>query len=311
MKLSYWLLVTILAIVVYTIIIIFSDIEILVIHLQNAKIEFVLLGVFVVFIGLIPRSFRWYLMIRELGIKVNWKQIIPIYFSGVAFGLSPGRLGEVAKSIYLKRLVDAPIQKTAPTIIVERLLDVIAVLVISLSVFLLIGEKHVMMIIGFFILLICLLLIYKKTYLIKILNKTKHIPFLGKFSNNLITSVDIIFVLLKPKIFTKMLILSVISWMIESLVVYFVLKAFDIDLSILRSTFIYVISSLVGAASFLPGGIGTTEGGLIGLLILENVSYKEAIGPVIIIRSITLWMLIIFGVIIGKLTDVFILKKKI
>ncbi len=311
MKSSYWLFVIILAITVYTIIVIISDIETLVDHLQSAKIEFILLGVFVVFIGLIPRSFRWYLMIKELGIKVDWKPVIPIYFSGLAFGLSPGRLGEVAKSIYLKRLVDAPIQKTAPTIIVERLLDVIAVLVISLSAFLLIGEKHVMIIISFFILLICLFLIYKKTYLIKILNKTQRIPFLGKFSNNLIASIDIIFVLLKPKLFIKMLILSVISWMIESLVVYFVLKAFDIDLSIIRSAFIYVTSSLVGAASFLPGGIGTTEGGFIGLLLLENIPYQEAIGPVIIIRSITLWLLIIFGIIIGKLTEIFILKKKI
>jgi len=310
LKSSYWLFIIILAITVYATIVIISDFEILVEHLQTAKIEFILLGGFVVFVGLIPRSFRWYLMIRELGIKISWKPIIPIYFSGLAFGLSPGRLGEVAKSIYLKRLVDAPIQKTAPTIIVERLLDVIAVLVISLSVFLLIGEKHVMIIVSFFILLICLFLIYKKIYLVKILNKTQHIPFLGKFSNNLIVSIDTIFVLLKPKIFVKMLILSVISWLIESLVVYFVLKAFDINLSIIHSAFIYVTSSLVGAASFLPGGIGTTEGGLIALLLLENIPIQESLGPVIIIRSITLWALIIFGVVIGKLTEAFILNKK-
>ncbi len=291
-------------------IVIISDFEILVEHLQTAKIEFILLGGFVVFVGLIPRSFRWYLMIRELGIKVDWKPVIPIYLSGLAFGLSPGRLGEVAKSIYLKRLVDAPIQKTAPTIIVERLLDVIAVLVISLLAFLLIGEKHVMIIVSFFILMICLFLIYKKIYLIKILNKTQRIPFLGKFSNNLIAYIDIIFVLLKPKIFGITLILSVISWMIESLVVYFVLKAFDINLSIIHSAFVYVTSSLVGAASFLPGGIGTTEGGLIALLLLENIPIQESLGPVIIIRSITLWAIIIFGVIIGKLTEIFILRKK-
>ncbi len=291
-------------------IVIISDFEILVEHLQTAKIEFILLGGFVVFVGLIPRSFRWYLMIRELGIKVDWKPVIPIYLSGLAFGLSPGRLGEVAKSIYLKRLVDAPIQKTAPTIIVERLLDVIAVLVISLLAFLLIGEKHVMIIVSFFILMICLFLIYKKIYLIKILNKTQRIPFLGKFSNNLIASIDIIFVLLKPKIFGITLILSVISWMIESLVVYFVLKAFDINLSIIHSAFVYVTSSLVGAASFLPGGIGTTEGGLIALLLLENIPIQESLGPVIIIRSITLWAIIIFGVVIGKLTEIFILRKK-
>lgn len=310
MKTKYWFFVTILAIVVYTIIVIISDFEKLIDSLQNAKIEFIILGSSVVFIGLIPRSFRWYLMIKELGIQVHWKQVIPIYFSGLVFGLSPGRLGEVAKSVYLKRLVDAPIKKTAPTILVERLLDVFAVLTISLIAFLVIGEQHVMIVVSFLILLTCLLLIYKKEYLIKILNKTQHIRFLGKLSENLITSIDVVFLLLKPKILSKMFVLSVISWMIESLVVFFVLKAFDIELSVMQSAFIYVTSSLVGAASLLPGGIGITEGGLIGLLLLENISIEKSIGPVIIIRSITLWMLIIFGAIISKLTEIFILRKK-
>jgi len=310
MKFRKWLLGIILAIGVYSIIIFLSDFSILVHHLQNVKMEYVLLGVLAIFSGLIVRSFRWNLMIRELGIQINLKSSILIYLCGTAFGLSPGRLGEVAKSHYLKRLVDAPISKTAPTIIIERFLDVFAILIIALSSVLLIGEKHQEILLGYIAVGIFLLLIYKKKHLIKILKKAESIPVLKRISNNLIPSIDIIFLLLKPKIFAKTFFLSALSWLIESLVVYLVLKSFNIDLSIIKSAFIYVVSSLIGSSSLLPGGIGTTEGGLLAFFLWENIKYDDAIGPIIVIRILVLWMTIIFGIIVNRLTEMTILKNK-
>ena len=98
--------------------------------------------------------------------------------------------------------------------------------------------------------------------------------------------------------------------MIEASVVYFILKAFGISLSIITTQFIYVISSLIGSISFLPGGIGTTEGGLLGLLFLQEISYDDALGPVLVIRLIALWMTILFGIIMCRIIEITILKGK-
>jgi len=121
---------------------------------------------------------------------------------------------------------------------------------------------------------------------------------------------DIIFKLMTPKIIFKILPLTIFLWIVEGLVVFFSLKSFGIDLSIIKSEFIFVISALIGSATFLPGGIGGTEGGLLGLFLLENISYNDAIGPILIIRVIVLWMTIIFGIFINQIVEHGILKDK-
>jgi uncharacterized protein (TIRG00374 family) len=309
-KSSHWLLGIILTIVAYTVIILISDFSILKNNLQNIKLEYVFLGVLAVFAGLVVRALRWNVMVNALDIQISMKSCLAVYFCGTTFGLSPGRLGEVMKSHYLKRLVNAPVSKTAPTIIVERFLDVFAILIIAITSFLLIGIKHEVILLGYLSLGVFMFLIYEKKYLKSILEKFEVIPIVGGISKKIISSLDIIYLLLKPKIFIKMLLLSVFSWFFESFVVYFVLKSFDIEISIIKSAFIFVISSLVGAASFLPAGAGATEGGLFALLFLEGIPYNEAVAPILVIRIIVVFLVIILGITINRISEATILKNK-
>ena len=310
MNFSKFIIVLLLVILIYTIIILLSDVTIILDNFRNIKLEYVVTGILAVFAGLFIRVIRWTLMLKTLNINIDLKSSILIYFSGSAFGLSPGRLGEVMKSHYLKRLVNAPITKTAPTIIIERFLDVFAILIIAVTSFLLIGTKHEIIWLGYVLIGVFLFFIYQKKYLVYLLEALKNVSLLGKISKKLIPSIDIIYILLQPKIFAKTLSLSIISWSFESLVVYFTLRSFGIELSIIKSAFIFVISSLVGSLSFLPGGIGATEGGLLALFLLEGISYDDSIGPVIIIRIIILLLTIIFGIIINRYTESTILKNK-
>jgi uncharacterized protein (TIRG00374 family) len=45
----------------------------------------------------------------------------------------------------------------------------------------------------------------------------------------------------------------------------------------------------------LPGGIGGTEAGMIGLLAFLGVSYENALPAVILVRLCTLWLAIFVG----------------
>jgi len=58
---------------------------------------------------------------------------------------------------------------------------------------------------------------------------------------------------------------------------------------------IFVISSLIGAISMLPGGLGITEGGMIGLLLFQGIDYTEAFSVVLLVRIATLWYSIMLG----------------
>ena len=51
----------------------------------------------------------------------------------------------------------------------------------------------------------------------------------------------------------------------------------------------FLASTLVGAASLLPGGIGAMEASLIALLANDGVPLTSAVAAVIAIRAVTLW----------------------
>jgi len=310
MNFSKMLLGIVLGIAVYVILIIFSDLSVIRENFLKADLIYIFLGMGTVFLGIVARAHRWHLMLKFLDIKINKKSSYLLFFSGLAFGLTPGRLGEVIKSHYLKRLVHTPISVSAPTIIVERFLDVFAILTIALFAFLLTGTSHVVIPIGFFLIAVFLFLVYQRKILLKILKILESFPMIGKIFTKIIPSMDIIFKLMTPKIIFKILPLTIFLWIVEGLVVFFSLKSFGIDLSIIKSEFIFVISALIGSATLLPGGIGGTEGGLLGLFLLENISYNDAIGPILIIRVIVLWMTIIFGIFINQIVEHGILKDK-
>jgi len=309
-KTSHWLITIVFAIAVYLVILLFSDLPTIIENFVNIKIEFALFGFTAAYISLLITGFRWHLMIRGLGKTLGFKSTFLVYLCGNAFAISPGRLGEVLRSFYLKRLHGIPASETAPTIIVERFFDVLAILIIALTCGLIIGTQQEIIFIGFAVIGIFLGLIYKKNYLKKILVKTQKLPFAKKISLTLLDSLDIMYILLKPRIFVKLFTLSVISWAVGSFVVYFSLLAFGINLDIFTSSFIHVVSTIVGSATFLPGGIGATEGGLLGLFHLQGISYNDAIGPMLLIRLIILWSITIFGLIINVIVESTVLKKK-
>ncbi len=55
---------------------------------------------------------------------------------------------------------------------------------------------------------------------------------------------------------------------------------------------------MIGAISFLPGGLGATETSLAGLLILAKIPKGVAIAAVFIIRVATLWFAVLIGAVV-------------
>ena len=67
----------------------------------------------------------------------------------------------------------------------------------------------------------------------------------------------------------------------------------------------YTSSLILGAVSFLPGGIGVTEGTLVGLFSLQNIDISTAVVLVVFIRIFILWYSVIVGFISLKISRVF------
>ena len=82
--------------------------------------------------------------------------------------------------------------------------------------------------------------------------------------------------------------------------------AFDIStIDYLKVLSIYATSILVGAVSFIPGGIGITEGTLAGLFTIEGVGVSTALILSVMIRIFVLWYSVSIGFISLKFTGWF------
>jgi uncharacterized protein (TIRG00374 family) len=71
----------------------------------------------------------------------------------------------------------------------------------------------------------------------------------------------------------------------------------DISVTIWLGVGIYAISVLIGALSFIPGGLGSTEAVMGFLLVAAGASPGDAVASTIICRVSTLWFAVFIGLV--------------
>ena len=90
--------------------------------------------------------------------------------------------------------------------------------------------------------------------------------------------------------------LSMIYWLIETLVVHLILLSFGVEnIEYLMVIPAYTTSLILGLLSFIPMGIGVIEGSLASFFILMGIEISLSLIIVIIIRISTRW----YGVLVG------------
>ena len=136
--------------------------------------------------------------------------------------------------------------------------------------------------------------------------------FFSKYVDNISEFYETIQKSTNVKITAMCVLLSLAYWFIISAAAYFTLLAFDINtLDYLEITAIYTTSILLGAVTFIPAGIGVTEGSIAGLFALNGINISTALILSIMIRILTLWYSVSVGFVALKFTGVFSFKKSL
>jgi uncharacterized protein (TIRG00374 family) len=68
-------------------------------------------------------------------------------------------------------------------------------------------------------------------------------------------------------------------------------------LPLATAVFIYAFAMLIGGISFLPGGLGSSEAVMIGLLVMNGFPEAAAVTATLICRLATLWFAVGLGAI--------------
>lgn len=252
-------------------------------------------------IGLVSLSYvvrfvRWAYYLRLLGVRVPPLANAAIFAAGLSMTISPGKLGEVLKSVFVKDVSGAPIARTAPAVVAERATDgtgmvawgLLGALAFSfgLEVLLLFLALTA---VGIAVLRSKRLSLLAERVLERLPVLRRLAPHVGQFhgaSNELLG-------------FRPLAVASVISfcaWGLEIVAVYLCAVGIGAQTPFLMVTFIFAVSSLAGALFFTPGGIGVAEAGLAGSFgALAGLPGGLAVALTFVIRLATLWYATLIG----------------
>jgi uncharacterized protein (TIRG00374 family) len=283
-------------IALYATLLLVSDFNKLANKIANFNAEYLPVIISLIMIGWIPLFVRWNLLLKHSGLKVPLKKNLLIYLSGFALSITPGKIGELLRAQILKSQFDLPRTKTTTLVLVEKFYDLAGAILISLTSIWFFHESSPIIIIGCIMLGITFALASSKTFFSKALKLFSQFKFLSKFLQPLSDSFDTVNSSTRGKIAILSILLSMSYWLITTYAVYFILVSFKItQLNYLNVVSVYPSSLILGAISFIPGGIGVAEGSLAAMLSLQGIELSTVFVLVIFIRVFTLW----YGVVIG------------
>lgn len=242
------------------------------------------------------RYLRWYWLLRRSGHPTPFLRGFAAYLSGFAFTATPGKVGELVRIRYLLPL-GVPAARVVAAFIFERAFDLIAVLMLaslaiaSIRTFI-ISAAFVFAFLGGLALASTRLEWFSATALALSKRGFKRT---AKIVTALREGLDGCRIWLTAADIAVSLLVGLIAWSIASLAFLYLLDRLGIELPFLQALSIYPLSMLAGAASMLPGGVGSTEVTIVGLLSLQDVPIGLASLAAVGIRLSSLWFAVACG----------------
>ncbi len=88
------------------------------------------------------RFVRWQMYLRQLDVRLRWSRSLAIFLTGFLLAVTPGKAGELAKAWLAREFGGGRARPVIAVVVTERLLDVLAVLLLLLSsVFVFTGQR--------------------------------------------------------------------------------------------------------------------------------------------------------------------------
>jgi len=246
------------------------------------------------------RFVRWqgYLRARALEVPVGTSALV--FLAGFSMAVTPGKLGELIKSYLLRQLTGIPIASSASIVIAERVSDLLALLVLAVVGVAIYGVAVKVVIACSAVIAVGFAFILWRrlgTWAIDLVTRP---PRLRELRPKLLEIHEGIGALAAPRVLVWSTALSVAAWACEGLGFALIVGGFPgAAVGVGLALLIYAATTIAGALSFLPGGLGVTEGAMTLLLVANatGVDKGTATAATILTRLATLWFAVVIGIV--------------
>jgi len=243
------------------------------------------------------RYLRWHIYLKALGVNIGYWRDFKVFMAGLAMSITPGKAGEALKAHLLRRDISNPWSVGLPAVFAERLTDLMGIVILVILGLSSLPIGRGVAIVGTVTCIFLFLIFSQPAFLGPFIRLLGKMPGMAGRSERLLEMQLNIHRLLSFRFLPASLAISVVAWFSECLILYFALIVSGGDASLMEATFVYALSTLVGAVSLLPGGLIVTEGSMTGLLRLFGVELSRGALVTLIVRLCTLWFAVFFGMI--------------
>ncbi len=246
------------------------------------------------------RFLRWQYLLRRLEVEVPTGTSALVFLAGFIMSVTPGKMGEVFKSLLLYEYRGIGVPRTASIVVAERLLDLVALVVlVSLGSTAFAHGRAVALAGGLVVLAIVLVCTVRPIgeFALSLLER---LGVGARFVPKLREAYEALRALTRPAPFLVGGSYALVGWALECLATWSLLEGFPgVKIGWEGATFGYAAGTLAGALAMLPGGLGVAEVGMAGLFRAASptLSIATATAATILVRLSTLW----FGVVLGAL----------
>ncbi len=255
------------------------------------------------FLNYIIRYVKWQYYLNRIEVHLSHKDSFSVFLAGFTLTTTPGKIGEAIKGYFIRDIDGTPIAKTVPVVVSERITDLLALVLLAMIGFGIgvnTGDQLLSVLMLGGVVFVAAIVLSQRTFYQKILKRFTSIGPLKRFQDSFDDVEHTMAMTLGPKPLVLSTAVSIPGWFMECLELWLLLSlltATPISLVLLlQATFVHAAASIIGAVSFLPGGVGTYEITSVALItFLLGIQASLASAATILIRVVTLWFSVIVG----------------
>jgi uncharacterized protein (TIRG00374 family) len=246
------------------------------------------------------RFVRWHVYLRHQRVDVPLASSAVVFGAGLSLAITPAKLGELVKSYLLREMHGTPVTQTAPIVVAERVTDLIALLLLAIVGVAAFGMDKTLVIVAAALVGVGLVLLAWPRPTRALIDLCTRPRFAQRLRKPVHAMYDGLVGLCRPKLLVVATLIAVPAWAAESIGFAQIVNAFpgtQVDLGL--AMVIYAATTIAGALSFLPGGLGVTEASMTMLLVhgAAKVDKATALDATLLTRLATLWFAVLLGLV--------------
>jgi glycosyltransferase 2 family protein len=251
------------------------------------------------FMNYVLRFVRWQVYLARQSVSVPLASSALVFGAGLSLSITPAKLGELVKSLLLRDMHDVPAPRTAPIVVAERVTDLVALLALAVIGVAAYGVDPTLVAIAGALIACGLLLLAWPRPTRALIDLATRPAKLQRLRAPLHETFENLVALCRPVPLVAATAIAIPAWACECVGFALICNAFPgMHVALGLAMVIYAGTTIAGALSFLPGGLGVTEGAMTLALVSGAAHFDRAsaVAATLLTRLATLWFAVLLGI---------------